>query len=266
MSRACLLLGLSLLAVVMALTVVGCATPAPLVSLRPVDSEVIWVAGRASVQKEAEDVRVATAFENQDGEMLAIRVEIDNQRDAKMDIDPARVVYITCTDRAASSCAKPRKVIDPERALRALDEQDSVNDAQAANNMAFHTPFLLLSVVGDVASVASGKGSSTTGLQSASIANRMEHDAAAHDRSRTAIASRRKMWANVALRRTTLLPGGGTSGLVYLPIDLQARFVWLYVRPPDGSYVSFGFEQTVTYVGGHDDRAFANPSRRESSE
>src|SRR6188472_3490387 len=52
---------------------IGCATPGPLVTLTPAQAGVVWVAGRAVVSKEETGVRVATAFEHQDGATLALR-------------------------------------------------------------------------------------------------------------------------------------------------------------------------------------------------
>ena len=100
----------------------------------------------------------------------------------------------------------------------------------------------------DVATVASGKGDSTTGLRTAALANDMENDAARHDSALASYGARRNMWSNAALRRNTLQPGRAQGGMVFVPIDLTARYVWIQVRA-GGLKFAFRFEQTVTEVG-----------------
>ena len=67
-----------LAAIVFGVSVAGCATPRPVVRLAPAGGEVTWVAGRAVLSKQQSGVRVAAAFEHQDGDTLAVRVEIAN--------------------------------------------------------------------------------------------------------------------------------------------------------------------------------------------
>jgi len=230
------------------MSLAGCVSPSPLVSLHPLDPGAVWIAGREVVQKRQDDVRVAAALEQQDGENLAIRVEVENQRDEQIEINPSTVTFVTCKDRELSSCARARRVINPEQRLAQLDEQQSRNTAAEASDAAFYGPLLLLSVVGDVGAIASGKGSPTMGYQTSEIADHMDASAIRHGTASQSIASQRQLWSNVALRRNTVFPGKGTGGLVYLPIDTNARFVWIFVRPVGGKAIPFCFEQTVKEV------------------
>jgi len=106
---------------------------------------------------------------------------------------------------------------------------------------------VLLSAVGDVASVAGGHANASTGANTAVTVSLMESDSAAHDNERSTIAVRRQIWSDRALRRNTLYPGQGVDGLVYLPIDLKAGYVWLHTTVA-GSVLHFRFQQTVTQV------------------
>jgi hypothetical protein len=47
-----------------------------------------------------------------------------------------------------------------------------------------------------------------------------------------------------ALRRTTLFPGQGLAGLVYVPVDETTTTLWLCMKAHDRS-VWFPFQQTV---------------------
>ncbi len=236
-----------LASIVFGLCVAGCATPRPLVRLAPVGGEVTWLSGRAVLSKQQSGVRVAMAFEHQDGDTLAVRVEVANDSEAKLEVGPRDVFFVTCPAEAIASCGLSQRVIDPEAALMALDVGASREAAAAANDAAFYTPLLILSAVTDVAEVASGKANSTTGLQTAALANRRHAAEARHNTAMTSYAAQREMWSNAALRRNTVQPGRAQGGMVFVPIDLTARYVWIQLRAGPRAF-AFQFEQTVTNI------------------
>ena len=225
----------------------GCAGPSPIVRLTPIAPNVLWVSGRASVQKEETGVRVAVAFEHQDGPTLGVRVEVQNLTPAPLDLKPQDFSYVTCSDEGVQSCGGAKPLVDPERVLEALDVNESRERAAATNDANAMAPLLLLSVVSDVAAVSSGHASRTTGLQSAAISNQMDNDAARHDSSAATISAQRQMWSNAALRHNTLMPGDGVGGYVYIPIESNVRYLWLTVRTADRRF-PFCFRQVVTEV------------------
>jgi hypothetical protein len=225
----------------------GCATPAPLVRLNPDANDIIWVGGRASVQKEETGVRVAAAFEHQDGPTLALRVEIQNGTSDRLEVDPQGITFSVCRTLGVLSCRPSQTVIDPERMLAALDTEESRDTAATKNSQAFLGTMVLLSAVGDVATVASGHANASTGAGTALAASAMDDDAAAASSAQASIAVQRQVWSNQALRRNSLFPGQGTAGLVYIPINFQAGFVWLQVTV-GGRTFPFHFAQTVTQI------------------
>jgi len=233
--------------IVFGLCVAGCATPHPVVRLAPAGGEVTWVAGRAVLSKQQSGVRVAMAFEHQDGDTLAVRVEVANDSDTKLEVGPRDVFFATCQQRALGSCGVSQRVIDPEAALMALDVNASREAAAAANDAAFYTPLLIMSAVTDVASVASGKGDSTTGLQTAALASQRDAEEVRHNTAMTSYAAQREMWSNAALRRNTLQPGRAQGGMVFVPIDLTARYVWIQLRAGARTF-AFQFAQTATDI------------------
>lgn len=229
--------------IVIAAPLLGCATPAPLVRLNPKAADIIWVGGRASVRKENGGVRVATAFEHQDGPLLCLRLEVENGTEARLEVDPKNVTFTRCGDETVASCAPSQFVIDPERALADLDVAQSRGMAEAANTQGILGTLVLLNAVGDLSSAAHGHPSS--GLNTMAAADLMENDAVASNNILATIARRRQIWSNQALRRNTLDPGQGAAGLVYLPIDLRANYIWLNVRVAE-SLFQVRFEQVVT--------------------
>lgn len=239
---------LALAPFLIAAALTGCATPGPLVRLYPRAPGVVWVAGRASVTREEGGVRVAVAFDHQDGSNLGLHVEVQNGTAATLDVDPHEFTFTTCTGAAVSTCKPTYRVIDPEQALVALDARQSRERADAANSQALMGTLVVLSAVSDVTTVASGHPNAHTGDATLAAATMASADAAAHDSSLASISVQQAIWSNEAFRRNTLFPERGAAGRVYIPIDLTAQVVWLHIRM-GGRELSFPFQQIVTQLG-----------------
>jgi hypothetical protein len=235
-------------ALILMASAAGCATPGPLVTLAPRSSVgVLWVSGRAVVASEKEGVRVAAAFERQEGGALGVRLEIENDTEHPFEVGPDGVTFMSCPVSDNATCQGSFGVVDPEDVLVGLDEQRARTNADAANNQAFYATMVLLSAVGDVASIANGHAHSTRGLQTAAAAEDGQSAAAQSSDALASLASQRQLWSDVALRKNTLVPGHGTAGLVFVPIDLKARYLWIHVRA-GGQIFPFGFQQLVRQV------------------
>jgi hypothetical protein len=221
----------------------GCATPGPLIGLEPRNpGEVSWVDGRAILSKEKAGVRVSTTFERQRENAFAVRVLVENETQAPIEVTPDGVTFMTCTGLEASSCKGSWSVVDPEEMLASIEQADSRAQANASNASVFWGVLTAISVVGDAASLATDHGDSH-GTEAA-LAGWNSSDAR-HANERAQLANDRELWANVAFRRNTLGPGRNAGGLVFMPIDLNASYVWLHVRA-GGQVFGFGFRQTVT--------------------
>jgi hypothetical protein len=230
---------------IVAAVAAGCATPAPLVRLYPNTPDVVWVSGRASVTREEGGVRVGIAFEHQDGPNLGLRVEVQNGSGAALDVNPNEFTFTTCGATAIDTCGLTLRVIDPEAVLMALDEQQSRERADAVNSQAALGTLVILSAIGDAATLASGHANVHTGEATLNAATLGQADLAARESHLGSMEVQQSIWSNEALRRNTLFPGSGTGGRVYVPIDLKAQVVWLHVRT-GGRTFSFPFQQTVT--------------------
>ena len=153
------------------------------------------------------------------------------------------MTFTACTGPSIKSCAPGRGVIDPERMINRLDARRSREAADATNDQALLAPFFILGALGDIASAPTGQPSH----EGERVANDMDRDAARHAQAISQIAFEKERWSS-ALRRTTLLPGKGVAGYVYVPIDRRARFVWLQIQAGERSY-PFCFRQVIHNVG-----------------
>jgi hypothetical protein len=232
---------------VLAGALMGCATPGPLVTLSPANDAVVWIAGRASVSKEDTGVRVATAFDHQDGPNLGLRVEIENATEAPIELDPRNISFNVCESRHRETCAPAERAINPETVLAELAHAKASNEADAANGQALLGTLALLSVASDVAAIGSGNANHRTGHMTRAIARDMAVDEIRHDSRRASLSTQQQLWSDFALRRNTIAPGRAVGGRVFLPIYLKARRVWLHVQV-GGRTFSFPFEQSVTTV------------------
>jgi hypothetical protein len=226
----------------------GCATPAPVLRLEPrAANAAVWWEGRAVLEQEQDGVRVATAFEHQAAAGLGVRVEIENETGAPFEVGPTGVTFMSCASADNGTCSGSWSVVDPEKVLDGLDEQQSRTAAAAANAQAFDTTLVLLSAVGEVGAAAKGRHVGATGTRTAALAGAASADQANAGQSLAALADQREVWSNLALRRSTVEPGRGVSGLVYLPADPKAEYVWMHVRA-GGRIFAFGFRQIVHQI------------------
>ena len=219
----------------------ACATALPVVRLYPQGSDVVWVSGRAVVASARDGIRVAAAFDHQDGQAIAFRVEVANDTAERFDVDPKDMHFAVCI--SDPSCAGSRQVMDPEQKLLALDHARSQEEADAKNMAVAGTTLVLLSVTADVASSSRHSGNFGNRAMLASLS--VDNSAAASHRRVGSIDADRYVWSASAFRRTTLLPGYGAAGLVYIPLRPNAKFVRLELTVAGLDFV-FPFEQVVT--------------------
>jgi hypothetical protein len=203
------------------------------------------VSGRASMVREEGGVRVAAAFEHQDGGALGLRVEVENGGGERLEVDPREFTFTRCQQIGTDTCGPTHRIINPEAVLAGLDERQSRERAQATNSQAFLGTLVILSAATDLATIGSGHADLRTGDGTVLAVDAMDQDAAVRNTSLASIAVQQQVWSNEALRRSSLFPGQGAGGRVFIPIDLNAQIVWLHVRT-GGHVFSFPFRQTVT--------------------
>jgi hypothetical protein len=192
------------------------------------------------------------AFVREQGDCIAFRVELENLSDKPIVVDPARFYYRTCWLKgapASRSCGSSRYVKNPEQVLLALDMAHSRQIASAANDEALLGALLLLEVGAGVASAAGGHGQGSTHALIAAdgtadllhaVEQRGHHQVSAYELERS-------NWSSAALRKSTLLPGNGVAGLVFIDKDPSASEVSLHIRSGD-DVLPFPFDQTAHQV------------------
>lgn len=255
----------ALLALVMT-ALSGCVMPEPVLRLAPMSQTIVWRDGRAAQIKEGKHMHVAAAFEREymhgNRHLVGFRVEIQNASDGAMLVDPARFYYAVCavstvaSTEKSQSCQPSRNAVNPEQLLLDLDVEHARHQADTANQEILATTLLFIDLAAATANAASGRHHRTLATLDGAIgAAALGASAEAEGSAEAATYElERANWSSVALRRTTLPPGGGTAGLVFVDRELGAREVVLAVRVGD-DVVDFAFQQTQ-----YDARAASAPN------
>jgi hypothetical protein len=222
----------------------GCVTPPPIISLHPRGPDVIWNAGHEVLTRADGGVRVAVSFEHESQSLIALRVEIANESGARIDVDPHDVTYATCLGDLPSSCAPAAFVIDPETVIDNLEVQHSIQTAKAANDATAGAVLVMLGAVADVGAAAHGHSGGAQ--NTAAAANLSDSTNAGNAATIGGIENAQMTWTG-AFRRTTLFPGQGVGGSVFMPTVPDARVVWLQVKVGERKFM-FCFWQEVKQV------------------
>ena len=227
----------------------ACVVPTPVVRLAPQGPDAVWVAGRAVVTRQVPPARIAVAFDHLDEQRVVFRVEVQNEGTAPFDVDPAQLSYRICT--GPQSCAREYAVVNPERILVELDLRQADERARQESAQGLGTALLFLDVTAGVAAASSGAAAAvpTLARDGLLVASTTRADVVHHQVNRSVIATEKLSWLNEALRRTTLQPGQGLAGFVYVPVHPEATAVLLNVQA-GGPETWFAFSQTTLTPAG----------------
>lgn len=246
----------------------GCASPQPVYRLdaQSADSSSVWRQGRRIVTRTVDSVQVAVAYGRTTSEGHKFHIAYANRSGTSRTFDPQNVFGVV-TGRRSSYKRKVqvetgeeetedgphyeyRRVTltatdtmparDPEEMLLRIDRQQARATAEAANDA---TANALISVLDAVNTFASPAPSPEERTAEASEELSRAADRAENQRTQNRLQQRRAQWAQSALRRTTLLPGERTSGVVYVPVDPRATRLVLHVNVGSRT-VTIPFQQT----------------------
>jgi hypothetical protein len=229
----------------------GCFAPEPVLRLHPLSHDVLWSEGRAAQVRENAVARVAVAFEREwtfaNRPLVGFRVEIQNVTASPFVVVPARFYYAACSgsaDGKSRSCLPSHPVVNPEQVLLDLDVGHARSQAGVANEEALGGALLFLDLAAGMANAANGhrRGVGTALAGAAASSSIMSSASAEGDAEAANYESARAHWSDTALRKTTLLPGRGTAGIVFIDRQLDAREIVLAVRI-DEEALDFPFQQ-----------------------
>lgn len=146
--------------------------------------------------------------------------------------------------RDTLSTADTLHACNPEQVLLEIGKERSREEAEAEETAGLYALSATLDAVGEVADPPQ-----TPEERAADAAEDVEdereraEDRARRQRRQSRLGQSRAQWAQSALRRTTLAPGGRQSGFVVVPVDPHAYTLVLNVDG-DSGVVTVPFRQT----------------------
>jgi hypothetical protein len=219
MSRCAKLMGFLFLWV-MVWALAGCTvTPQPVYRAHPEEGSGIWNNGSELSVVAQSGVETVAAFQEPHRYRLIFLVEVANDSDRPLTVDPARFYLASAAPEAVTDTARSYRCLafDPEEQI--LKGEMSRSQAEARRQEQLDTD-MFFSLVTMVASVAEA-GKEVTPEQAEcsrqkdeEIAQLQEEEEWRHRETMQALDRRHYLWSQETLRKTTLAPGQMIGGLV----------------------------------------------------
>lgn len=239
------------------LWLVGC-TPS-FYHLRPASGDIAWIEGREVTRVEKNGVVLVASYEFEDPNHLVLDVEIKNRTAAPLLVDPNDFFYFpfeskgdTLRNKYNHFYASTYRAADPEQKI----EQATLDIKRQKQRLIASS---ILNGVLLAATIASDIHSSNRNDRSwvHRANNRYAHAQAYNfiiqkqiadvhlQKARTEqLQHERGNWQEMALRKTTLPVGESVRGLLFLPKDSRASYLWLnYETPADSTAMQVKFLQ-----------------------
>jgi hypothetical protein len=239
----------------------SCA-PTQYVQLRPVSGDVGEYQGRSVTKTTADSVEVVASFEREDMEYLALDVEVKNQTDRMLTIDPANF-RTTLLDANKQPLAQPgmvnfKQAADPDYEAGRMGQKIKQEEARLKRNKIINTVLFVAIVAADVASSTSTKRNGrewsrfintqnnlAVAFNALQVKRVIDHTSFANTRQRFQFEEYR--WRELAMKRADVAPGGSVRGYVYLPKTKGATYLNLTYPTPSGG-LQLLFEQSLTVL------------------
>ena len=209
----------------------GCTvTPRPVYRAHPVEGSGIWNNGTELVELQQDGLEVVATCEGFQHGRLVFLVEVANDTDAALTVDPAAFFL---ENPGTGNSPWMIAALDPEAQLLAADLSRSRAVARRQSRQNTDMLFSLAEVVASVAET----GQEVTPEQKRQrhetdedIARLQEEERLAHQARMEAVGRQQYLWANETLRKTTLAPGQMIGGRVRFPMGGEA-LPWDLVLP-----------------------------------
>jgi len=206
--------------------VAGCAAPVPVVRLEPITDRGSWWHGRWVETVAHEGLEVTLEHDAAATGLVQFDVQIANHTGVAVIVRPGDSFIADATPGSA-----PADAIEPEQQILALDRTLAAAKAAETNRLGIEAMLGLATLVADLATPA-GQQTDSDASRAQDALDEANRDAAevAHERRMAAIRARREQWTDVALRRTTLLPGETVAGRLSFRRPRTARRWTVHVR------------------------------------
>ncbi|WP_428653238.1 hypothetical protein [Runella sp.] len=227
--------------------------------LRPASGDIAWIEGREVTRVEQNGVVLVASYEFEDTQHLVLDIEIKNRTSAPLLIDPNDFSYFpfeekgdTLRNKYNPIYASTYRAADPERKIEQATLEIKRQKQRLIASSILNGVLLAATIASDI---HSSNRNDRSWQQRAN--NRYAHAQAYNfiiqkqvvdinlQKARTnQLQHERANWQDMALRKTTLPAGESVRGLVFLPKDTRASYLWLnYESPSDSTAMRVKFLQ-----------------------
>ncbi len=234
--------------IILLLLVQACSTPKAVVRMNPETEQTKWFYGKEYALDSLNGVSVSMAFNRLIRPYIIFDMEVINNSNLPLLVDPASLFYKFSGDTIYTDSASVRfYAADPEKELFDIDMEISRLEARQKNSAMIG---LVAAGVGVIAAITSGVENDYDNSERyalAADASFIASDIAAavsveNDIEAMENEDLRYRWENAALRKTTLDPGQAIRGHLYFDYQPEARF-YRFFFPIDDDYITHTFRQ-----------------------
>ena len=229
------------------LAICSCAVPLPVVRLVtedvPNSAKRYWF-GSEQVFLTHEGVDIVVSFSECTPSDLIFLIEVINRSENDVLVEPEKIYYESFKQLdSVKTRIVPHYVsaYDPEEKILRIDKEQSVRDAEDANNQAFNTVVSLISITADVS--ASLSKNDTQQARQERDNDRREQEADYQDQrndylnATQSLNEKREYWANTTLRKTHLPSNNSMQGTVLIPRNDKATHLKLVIPIGEVNFV-----------------------------
>lgn len=223
----------------------GCITPAPIYTIRPMDSEIKWASGVGLINKSDSCISILVGFIENKNNLMCFKVIIRNESQSDFIVDPAVFECIPDNNNTTSN-QKIFFAIDPEKEVLNLDGQISKEKASFESYQVSHVFGSFFNFFIDVATI--GKSKTEDEMRKREYARKEAEESYDrrkfdYERSIYELENLKHYWQSSTQRKTTLEPGNSTEGIVHFNFFTKTKSFKLRF-PIASSIFTMQFEQT----------------------
>lgn len=225
----------------------SCTVTKPVAKLTSYSDDLTWQQGRQVLRTACDSFTVFSVFERSEGDQLVFDIEIFNQSEQAVLVEPVRFFYVPyALSGEELKTSHVCGAIDPE--LKLVGIEQSINQAVAdeANQKSWDVAMLATGVALTMAAVATGaEYSFYNSLDEGDIEEVISSDygsSVSPDYDMNSHENNYQYWANEVLRKTTLFNGKSVRGKVYFPMHKTAS-KYIFYLPLGQSEVAIEYYQ-----------------------
>lgn len=222
----------------------ACVGPSPITRLNPENEKFVWNYGQQYIEKTFDGVRVSMAFNRNEGEDLIFDVEITNNRNDSILVDP-RSFYYRAENQYGTMLQTYTKAVNPEDVLLEIDKNLARQDAQRSNQAIANLVSTTAETVAVVSSLDEDPEERHELYRSIDY-NRNHRRAEAFETEQQvrSLQEERAFWENNVLRTTELAPGYYIKGKVFFKRNVNA-YSYDFTVPAGGHDFVFHYKQIL---------------------